>query len=110
MRNRRLTRSGRRKRYSNREDVNPMNFISNLSDVMLILAVGIMLALVIHWNVQLDTGSAQETTDPGKDAVSFSENDLENLEDLPDEMEQIGNVYYDAATGKYYIVQNPDGE
>ena len=35
------------------EDVNPMNYLSNLSDVMLILAVGIMLALVVHWNVDI---------------------------------------------------------
>ena len=30
------------------EDVNPMNYISNLSDAMLILAVGIMLALFVY--------------------------------------------------------------
>ena len=37
------------------EDVNPMNYISNLSDAMLILAVGIMLALIVHWNVDIST-------------------------------------------------------
>ena len=87
-----------------------MSFISNLSDVMLILAVGIMLALVIHWNVELQSGSSEETQAAENNAVTFSEDDLENLEELPDEMEQIGNVYYDPATGKYYIVQDGNGQ
>ena len=45
----------RRTRYSGVEYVNPMSYISNLSDVMLILAVGIMLALILHWNVEIET-------------------------------------------------------
>ena len=40
---------GRTRERFGGEDVNPMNYLSNLSDVMLILAVGIMLALVVHW-------------------------------------------------------------
>lgn len=106
MRNRSIRRYKRRNRYNDSEDVNPMNFISNLSDVMLILAVGIMLALVIHWEVELKSGDTEEADVSSQDAVSFSEDDLENLEELPEEMEQIGNVYYDPATGKYYIVQD----
>ena len=34
----------RRAIFSGAEDVNPMNYLSNLSDVMLVLAVGMMLA------------------------------------------------------------------
>ena len=43
----------RRSRFRETEDINPMNFVSNLSDVMLILAVGIMLALILHWKVEI---------------------------------------------------------
>ncbi len=35
------------------DSVNPMDGLANLADVMLILAVGIMLALVINWNVDI---------------------------------------------------------
>lgn len=87
-----------------------MNFVSNLSDVMLILAVGIMLALVIHWNVELKNGSTDETQNAKNSAVIFSEDDLENLEELPEDIEQIGNVYYDPTTGNYYIIQDDSGQ
>ena len=40
---------------------NPMDSISNLADAMLVLAVGIMLALIINWNV--DISSAGQTAD-----------------------------------------------
>lgn len=41
--------------FSDREDVNPMSYMSNLSDAMLVLAVGIMLAVVVAWNVDIST-------------------------------------------------------
>lgn len=44
-----------RRAFSDREDVNPMNYMANLSDAMLVLAVGIMLAVVVAWNVDIST-------------------------------------------------------
>ena len=100
----------RRTRYAEKEDINPMNFVSNLSDVMLILAVGIMLALVLHWNVPLETKQESEA-DSKADSISFDENDLESMEELPENIEKMGDVFYDASTGKYYIVeQGSNGE
>ena len=107
------------------ESVDPMQFLSNLSDAMLVLAVGMMLALIVHWNVDISTsggvmsdsgesyaaegegGSAQIDKD---DAIRFSEDELaqmdtDKLEDVGEGMEKLGEVYYDAATGQYYIVQ-----
>ena len=45
-----------------KEDINPMNSVGNLVDAMLVLAVGIMLALIVSWNLNL-TSSGQVTTD-----------------------------------------------
>ena len=45
----------RGERFSD-ESVDPMNYVSNLSDAMLVLAVGMMLALIVHWNVDISTG------------------------------------------------------
>ena len=107
------------------ESVDPMQFLSNLSDAMLVLAVGMMLALIVHWNVDISTsggvmsdsgisyaaegegGSAQINKE---DAIRFSEDELahmdtDTLEDGGEGMEKLGEVYYDAATGQYYIVQ-----
>ena len=108
---RRDTRRRRRNRYGSGEDVNPMDFVSNLSDVMLILAVGIMLALVLHWNVDIETQSedteqVEESSDV--DTIQFDNDDLENKDELPEDAEQMGRVYYDPDTDTYYIIRDEE--
>lgn len=89
------------------EDVNPMSYISNLSDAMLVLAMGIMVALVLHWNVNLsETNGSDEGTE--EQVISFDEKELEDQEQLPEKAKKSGEVYYDAETDSYYIVR--DGE
>ena len=102
-RSRRTSRRRQRRRsgYMGSEDVNPMNYLSNLSDVMLILAVGIMLALILHWNVEIQSDNLSAEDRSGQTA-SFSEDDLMGTEKMPDSAEQMGSVYYDPETGKYY--------
>ena len=107
---RRYTSRRRRNRYAEREDIDPMSFVSNLSDVMLILAVGIMLALILHWNVKIETPETEETEQRAEDTISFSEDDLENNEELPENVERMGDVYYDPVSGTYYIIENSNGE
>ena len=43
--------SFRRRRAA--EDVDPMSSMSNIGDVMLVFACGLMVALVVAWNVDL---------------------------------------------------------
>ena len=103
--------SGRARRnarkFQSGEDVNPMNYLSNLSDVMLILAVGIMLALILHWNVEIETTDVENQAE---DAVTFSDDDLESKDDMPADMEKRGEVYYDAESGTYYIVEGGNSQ
>lgn len=99
--------SRRRGHFDDGEDINPMNYVSNLSDVMLILAVGIMLALILHWNVPVGN-SEQEAEENGQNTITFTDNDLDEQTELPDDLSQVGNVYYDSKTGKYYIVQDEE--
>lgn len=91
--------------FENGEDLDPMSYISNLSDVMMLLAVGIMLALIMHWNVPLNTAGEAVDTE-AQTAVEFSEDDLETAAELPENMEKTGEVFYDPETGSYYIVYN----
>ena len=102
-RNNTRIRRNRRRYYASAgsEEVNPMEYLSNLSDVMLILAVGIMLALVLHWNVELHADYSSDE-EKARQAVSFSEDDLQGTEEMPDDVQQMGSVYYDPNTGKYY--------
>lgn len=134
--NRMTTRKRRNGRRSRRlpyspgiDDTNPMDSLLNLSDIMLVLAVGIMLALVLHWNVPLGpagggdgSGTGLEQTDRGiasealnqtagqtdgdkTGAISLDRDDLTNADKIPEGSKRIGNVYYDEKTGNYYILQ-----
>lgn len=103
------------------EDVNPMNYLSNLSDVMLILAVGIMLALVVHWNVDITASGGQAQGNTGENgsvlvdkdhAVTMTDEELARLQEQNgvtgggESLEKRGEVYYDAEAGTYYIVRD----
>ena len=80
------------------EDVNPMESTSSMSDAMLVLAVGMMLAVVINWNVDINQNKMQEIDDPesvNSDQIT-DEGGTENLTEK-------GTVYYDENTGKYYV-------
>ena len=119
-----MRRTRRKERFSG-ENVDPMNYLSNLSDAMLVLAVGMMLALIVHWNVDISTGGRSDNTagetvaaegQGGQsiidrdDALSFTPEELDKMDVTEGEddagMEKLGEVYYDAATGKYYIIEN----
>lgn len=100
--------------FSDDEGLNPMDYVSNLSDVMLILAVGIMLALIVRWNVDItppDTSTA--AGDPLQAEAAFTEDELDRMRDdateSPDSLEKRGELYYDAETGTYYIVESGSG-
>ena len=64
---------------------------------MLIFAVGIMLALILHWKVPV--GNTENTEEGKQDTVTFSDDDLDAQQELPEDIQQVGNVYYDAETG-----------
>ncbi len=91
------------------EDTNPMAGVSNLADAMLVLAVGIMLALIINWNIdvsqtstitQIDEDNMTEITD---DFDSVTEDEL--IQELGEQgLEEAGKVYVDPDTGKQYLV------
>ncbi len=114
----------RTERFSG-ESVDPMHYLSNLSDAMLVLAVGMMLALIVHWNVDISTGGRSDNLsgdtvaaegEGGQSiidrdsAVTFTPEQLEQMDATESEsdegMEKLGEVYYDAATGKYYIIES----
>lgn len=114
----------RTERFSG-ESVDPMHYLSNLSDAMLVLAVGMMLALIVHWNVDISTGGRSDNLsgdtvaaegEGGQSiidrdsAVTFTPEQLEQMDATEGEsdegMEKLGEIYYDAATGKYYIIES----
>ncbi|MCQ2609659.1 MAG: DUF2149 domain-containing protein [Lachnospiraceae bacterium] len=94
--------------FTNDDSVNPMDGVSNMSDAMLVLAVGIMLALVINWkidigkfnsNVKIDTKKMEEFD---QDAAKLT-NDV-SLDDIESNYVKTGTVYQDIDTGRTFVV------
>jgi len=97
-------RLGRRRRsLMNEPEWNPLETLSNLVDVMLVFACGLMIAIILYWNVDLS-----------KVVDIITEEDLVQVEHLDDaakdgsmaeDFDSKGIVYEDPETGKMYIVK-----
>ena len=94
------------------DSVNPMESVANLADVMIVLAVGIMLALIINWNVDIGVIAYKNDATLKIGAENALVLDEENIEEVRDneekvdseDMERFGTVYFDESSGKYYII------
>ncbi len=85
-------------------DVNPMELVANLSDVMLVFAVALMLAIVTHWNVDITQQLAQlNAEDMTALDQTQSEEAIANSES--DGYVDMGKAYRDPKTGEVYIIQ-----
>lgn len=95
----------KRRRYGMiQEDVSPMEGMANLVDVMLVFACGLMLALIINWNVDLTV-----VLDRDKLKEVDAEQVERNLEALSaSRFEDLGNAFMDPETGKVYIISEAD--
>lgn len=86
------------------EDVDPMSSLSNVGDVMLVFACGLMVALVVAWNVDLSKFTqVQMGEELDQSQVSQATDQLNG--DGNSYIEK-GTVYQDPETGKYYLVED----
>lgn len=93
------------------EDINPMDGLANLADVMLVLACGLMLALIINWNVDIGGISGRTVAvQQGQEVTSELQSSTADWQALTqsDQYEKMGVVYKDPATGKMYLVTAED--
>ncbi len=79
-------RGGRRGRGSSKPAVNPMESVGNLVDIMLVFICGLMIAIIMFWNVDLDNLQARQE----------------------DSYQDMGQVYQDPETGKIYVIKPAD--
>ncbi len=99
-------RKSRLRAYKAPTDVNPMAGMANIVDAMLVFACGLMLSLVINWNVDLAPEGGLVEMEQGKD-VSEVEEVQENFTEGPDDAgnyEKMGTVYKDPTTGKLFML------
>lgn len=82
------------------EDVNPNAYITNVGDCMLVLVLGLLVALVARYNVNLQEVPEDE------DKIIGVEVNMDEDEDgaVDDTYEERGRVYYDKESGEYYYV------
>ena len=89
------------RRYEEDDNDNPMENLTNLFDVMLVFACGLMVALIISLNVDVSRMNQAvieyKDNGGGKDSVEASD----GLS-----MEEMGTVYRDKRTGKTYILDD----
>ena len=89
------------RRYEEDDNDNPMENLTNLFDVMLVFACGLMVALIISLNVDVSrmNQAVIEYKDNGGGKAS-----VETSDGLS--MEEMGPVYRDKRTGKTYILDD----
>lgn len=86
------------------QDINPMENLANLVDVMLVLSCGLMIAIILHWNVDLSRIMDVVTQE---DLVEVKDlQDAARDGSLMEDLDSKGFVYEDPETGKMYIITN----
>ena len=108
-----MVREKGRKRFSEGEE-DPMAGTANLVDAMLVIAVGLLIFVVISWNMQSvvfqshDQQQSFEESSPNVTEVSEGQ----VLNETPDTSNssgqgytEMGTVYKDPATGKLIMVE-----
>ena len=80
------------------EDVNPNVYTANIADCMLVLLLGLIVALISYYNIDLAKEAEPEIT-------GIEVNMDEDHDGLVDgAYQKRGSVYYDERTGEYYFV------
>lgn len=95
---------GRRRK----EEVNPMDGMANLADAMLVLACGLMMALMIHWNV--DVNLEKVDLNQGAEVSGVESQTVEQVLDEESSYQRMGILYRDPETGKLYMLTEESGE
>jgi len=82
-----------------------MDGLANLADCMLVLACGLLLSLIVSWN--LDIAVDETVASPNESAVSevdgVENSDLNSIDENSG-YKEMGKVYKDPKTGQLYMV------
>jgi hypothetical protein len=86
------------------EDVDPSSGLSNLADCMLVLACGLMVALVVAWNIDI-TNVTEVTAKEDAQEISDIESVTGDLNSGGSSYIDMGRVYQDPETGKLFMIE-----
>lgn len=90
------------------EDANPLEGAINIVDAMLVFACGLMLSLVIHWNVDLENVGERVDLNRGQEVTQDQDvrNNLIETQEQGRLYEKMGTVYKDPITGQLFMLTN----
>ena len=104
----------RKGKFLNQGEEDPMAGTSNLVDAMLVIAVGLLIFVVISWNMQsvvFQDSQQQPIEQSSPDVTEVSEGQA--LNETPDTSNssgqgymEMGTVYKDPSTGKLIMVED----
>lgn len=107
-----MVREKNKKRFAEGEE-DPMAGTTNLVDAMLVIAVGLLVFVVISWNMQsvvFQDNSQSQAVQDSQQVTEVSEG--QTLNDTPDTSNasgqgylEMGKVYKDPSTGKLIMVE-----
>ena len=107
-----------RKTAFEEDEEDPMTGVANLVDAMLVIAVGLLVFLVISWNMQAIVFNDAVTPEQKQDAINAMKQVTEvdqgqQLNETPDVSNssgegyaELGKVYKDPSTGKLIMIEN----
>lgn len=107
-----------RKSSFEEDEEDPMAGVANLVDAMLVIAVGLLVFLVISWNMQAIVFNDSVTPQERQDAINAMKQVTEidqgqQLNQTPDVSNssgegyaELGKVYKDPNTGKLIMIEN----
>ena len=86
------------------EDFSPMEGVGNMADAMLVFACGLLLALILSWNVNIGEDGRISNSGGATYEINGIDGTVTTEIDANTPLEEMGPVYRDPATGKYYVM------
>ncbi len=87
------------------EDFSPMEGVGNMADAMLVFACGLILALILSWNVNVsETGEISKGGANATYEINGMDGTVTQEIDANTNLQEMGTVYMDPETGKYYVM------
>lgn len=94
------------KPFDSDDSADPMSSLANLADVMLVFACGLMMALVVFWN--LDLPNITEFDQADMQQVDDVEEIVGEITSTTNPYMELGKVYQDPSSGKLYMLTETD--
>ena len=113
-----MVKLSRKNSFDERDEEDPMAGVANLVDAMLVIAVGLLVFLVISWNMQAIVFNEDVTPEQRQDAINAMKQVTEvdqgqQLNETPDVSKssgegyaEMGKVYKDPKTGKMIMIES----